>query len=100
MLLHSSILEQKGENVMYSELLQSIRQREIYTGDTFYYANRKTKQAEECVAIELVPQFPEAYIAKNEETGEIFKCYPGFDSFKSKQEAYADAQIEGDRIIY
>lgn len=37
---------------MYSELLKSIRQREIYTGDTFYYANRKTKQAEECVAIE------------------------------------------------
>lgn len=83
-----------------SEILKQIEQREIRTGDTFYYANRNTKQTEKCVAIELVPQFPEAYIAKNEETGEIFKCYPGFDSFKSKQEAYADAQIEGDRIIY
>lgn len=83
-----------------SEFLKSIKQREINTGDIFYYANRKTKQADKCVAIESVPQFPITYIAKNEETGEIFKCYPGFDSFKSKQEAYADAQIEGDRIIY
>lgn len=48
---------------MHSELLKSIRHR---TGDTFYYANRKTKQAEECVVIELVPQFPTAYIAKYE----------------------------------
>jgi hypothetical protein len=48
----------------------------------------------------FVPQYSEAYIAKKEETGEIFKCYPGFDSFKSKQEAYVDAQIGGDRIIY
>lgn len=83
-----------------SEILKQIEQREIRIGDTFYYANRKTKQAEECVAIELVPQYPEAYIAKKKETGEIFKCYPGFDSFKSEQEAYEDAQIEEDRMIY
>ena len=49
-----------------SEILKQIEQREIRTGDTFYYANRNTKQTEKCVAIELVPQFPTAYIAKYE----------------------------------
>lgn len=83
-----------------SEILKQIEQREIRTGDTFYYANRNTKQTEKCVAIKLVPQFPTAYIAKKVETGEIFKCHPGVDSFKSEQEAHAVAQIEEDRMIY
>lgn len=39
------------------------------------------------------------YIAKNEASGETFKCYHDFGRFASEQEAYDDAQIEADRII-
>ena len=37
---------------------------------------------------------------KNDTSGEIFKCYHDFGCFASEQEAYDDAQIEEDRIIY
>ena len=37
---------------------------------------------------------------KNEVSGDIFKCYHDFGCFTSEQEAYDDAQIEADRIIY
>lgn len=40
-----------------------------------------------------------AYIAKNDASGETFKCYHDFGCFASEQEAYDDAQIEADRII-
>lgn len=69
-------------------------------GETFYYANRDTKQAEECTVVDRVCQFPMAYIAKNNVSGKIFKCYHDFECFVSEQEAYDDAQIEADRIIY
>ena len=35
-------------------------------GETFYYANRNTKQAEKCTVVDWVCQYPMAYIAKNE----------------------------------
>ena len=44
-------------------------------GETFYYANRNTKQAEKCTVVDWICQYPMAYIAKNEASGEIFKCY-------------------------
>ena len=69
-------------------------------GESFYYANRNTKQAEKCTVIEWVLQHPMAYIAKKEISGEVFKCYHDFGCFKSEQEAYDDAQVESDRIIY
>lgn len=69
-------------------------------GQTFYYANRNTKQAEKCTVVDWVCQYPMAYIAKNEASGETFKCYHDFGCFASEQEAYDDAQIEADRIIY
>ena len=69
-------------------------------GETFYYANRNTKQAEKCTVVDWVCQYPMAYIAKNDASGEIFKCYHDFGCFASEQEAYDDAQIEEDRIIY
>lgn len=50
--------------------------------------------------VDWVCQYPMAYIAKNEASGEIFKCYHDFGCFASEQEAEADAQIEADRIIY
>jgi hypothetical protein len=33
-------------------------------GESFYYANRNTKQVEKCATRELIPQHPIAYIAK------------------------------------
>ena len=33
-------------------------------GETFYYANRNTKQAEKCTVVDWVCQYPMAYIAK------------------------------------
>lgn len=68
-------------------------------GETFYYANRNTKQAEKCTVIDFVLQYPMAYIAKNEVSGEIFKCYPDHGCFRLEQEAYDDAQIKSDRVI-
>lgn len=44
-------------------------------GESFYYENRNTKQAEKCTVIEWVLQHPMAYIAKKEISGEVFKCY-------------------------
>ena len=44
-------------------------------GETFYYANRNTKKAEKCTVVDRICQYPTAYIAKNDATGEIFKCY-------------------------
>lgn len=41
-----------------------------------------------------------SFSSENEASGEIFKCYPDFGCFASEQEAYDDAQIEADRIIY
>lgn len=52
-------------------------------GETFYYANRQWRIQQ-----------------KNDASGETFKCYHDFGCFASKQEAYDDAQIEADRIIY
>lgn len=69
-------------------------------GETFYYANRNTKQAEKCTVVDRICQYPMAYIAKNEASGEIFKCYSDFGCFASEQEAYDDAQTEADRRIY
>lgn len=68
-------------------------------GETFYYANRNTKQEEKCTVVDWVCQYPMAYIAKNEASVETFKCYHDFGCFASEQEAYDDAQIEADRII-
>lgn len=69
-------------------------------GETFYYANRNTKQAEKCTVVDWICQYPMAYIAKNDASGVIFQCYHDFGCFASEQEAYDDAQIEEDRIIY
>lgn len=69
-------------------------------GETFYYANRDTKQAEKCTVIKWLPQLPMAYIAEKESTGEVFECYHDFGCFKSEQEAYNDAQTASDRRIY
>ena len=52
-------------------------------GETFYYANRNTKQAEKCTVVDLVCQYPMAYIAKNDASGETFKCY--HDLHRSKK---------------
>ena len=41
-----------------------------------------------------------AYIAKNDTSGETLTCYHDFGCFATEQEAYDDAQIEADRIIY
>lgn len=68
-------------------------------GDSFYYANRAMKQAEKCTVIETIFQHPMAYIAKKEDSGEIFKCYHDFGCFKAEQEAYKDAQVGLARMI-
>ena len=58
-------------------------------GESFYYANRNTKQVEKCATRELIPQHPIAYIAKKMEiTGEVFKCYHNFGCFRSEKEAF------------
>lgn len=67
-------------------------------GDCLYYANRKSKQAEKCIVIERMFQFPLAYIVKNETSGVIMKCYD-ICCFSSEKEAYNDAQIKEERII-
>ena len=41
-------------------------------GETFYYANRNTKQAEKCTVVDLVCQYPMAYIAKKRRIGRNF----------------------------
>ena len=78
-----------------------VKKTRIYEkGESFYYANRDTKQVEKCTVIEVMSQYPQVYIAKKEDTGEIFECYHGYGCFKSEKEAFDDAQIEADRIIY
>ena len=54
-------------------------------GETFYYANRNTKQAEKCTVVDWICQYPMAYIAKNEASGEIFKCYSDFGKIRQCQ---------------
>ena len=50
-------------------------------GETFYYANRNTKQAEKCSVVDWICQYPMAYIAKNDTSGETFTCYHDFGCF-------------------
>ena len=81
-------------NTRYKRISESL------VSECVQYANRDTKQAEKCTVVDWVCQYPMAYIAKNNASGKIFKCYHDFGCFASKQEAYNDTQIEADRIIY
>ncbi len=81
-------------NTRYKRISESL------DSECVQYANRDTKQAEKCTVVDWVCQYPMAYIAKNNASGKIFKCYHDFGCFASKQEAYNDTQIEADRIIY
>lgn len=55
-------------------------------GETFYYANRNTKQAEKCTVVDWVCQYPMAYIAKNDASGETINAY----SLPKTYDAYFD----------
>lgn len=72
----------------------------LRSGQKFYYANRDTHEAEECVVVDVIVQFPIAYIAQNVKTGERFKCYGDYECFLDKKKAQEDAMKESDRIIY
>ena len=46
--------------------------------------------------------YPATIFAKKEDTNEVLRCYDGFEcySLDNYDNAYVDAQIQEDRIIY
>ena len=72
------------------EILKGIEKNKIAlkAGTEFYYPFRNSKKT--------------VIFAKREETNEVFRCYDRFgcDSLDNYDNAYVDAQIQEDRIIY
>lgn len=68
----------------------------------FLYADRSRKTPVKCERISENFGFPRSIIAKRMDTGELFKCYVNFGTYRLDQynEALKDSQIQEERIIY
>ena len=86
------------------EILKEIEKNKITlkARKEFYYADIKSKKPVKCVIQKIELGFPATIFAKKEDTIEVFRCYDGFGcySLENYDNAYVDAQIQEDRIIY
>ena len=86
------------------EILKEIEKNKIAlkAGTEFYYADRNSKKTIKCVIQKIELGYPATIFAKREETNEVLRCYDGFGcySLDNYDNAYVDAQIQEDRIIY
>lgn len=86
------------------EILKEIEKNKIAlkAGTEFYYADRNSKKPVKCVIQKIELGYPATIFAKKEETNEVLRCYDGFEcySLDNYDNAYVDAQIQEDRIIY
>ena len=80
------------------EILKEIEKNKItLKAETeFYYADIKSKKPVKCVIQKIELGYPATIFAKREDTNEVFRCY----SLDNYDNAYVDAQIQEDRIIY
>ena len=86
------------------EILKEIEKNKIaLKAETeFYFADRNSKKPVKCVIQKIELGYPATIFAKKEETNEVLRCYDGFGcySLDNYDNAYVDAQIQEDRIIY
>ena len=86
------------------ELLKEIEKNKIAlkAGTEFYFADRNSKKPVKCVIQKIELGYPATIFAKREDTNEVLRCYDGFEcySLDNYDNAYVDAQIQEDRIIY
>lgn len=86
------------------EILKEIEKNKIAlrAGTELYYADRNSKKPVKCVIQKIELGYPATIFAKREDTNEVFRCYDGFGcySLENYDNAYVDAQIQEDRIIY
>ena len=86
------------------EILKEIEKNKIAlkAGTEFYSADRNSKKPVKCVIQKIELGYPATIFAKKEETNEVLRCYDGFGcySLENYDNAYVDAQIQEDRIIY
>ena len=86
------------------ELLKEIEKNKIAlrAGTEFYYADRNSKKPVKCAIQKIELGFPATIFAKREDTNKVFRYYDGFGcySLDNYDNAYVDAQIQEDRIIY
>ena len=80
------------------EILKEIEKNKIASkaGTEFYYADRNSKKPVKCVIQKIELGYPATIFAKREDTNEVLRCY----SLDNYDNAYVDAQIQEDRIIY
>ena len=80
------------------EILKEIEKNKIaLKAETeFYYADRNSKKSIKCVIQKIELGYPAIIFAKREDTNEVLRCY----SLDNYDNAYVDAQIQEDRIIY
>ena len=80
------------------KILKEIEENKIAlkAGTEFYYADIKSKKPIKCVIQKIELGYPATIFAKREDTNEVFRC----DSLDNYDNAYVDAQIQEDRIIY
>ena len=80
------------------EILKGIEKNKITlkAGTEFYYAYRNSKKPIKCVIQKIELGYPATIFAKREDTNEVLRCY----SLDNYDNAYVDAQIQEDRIIY
>ena len=86
------------------EILKEIEKNKIAlkAGTELYYADIKSKKPVKCVIQKIELGYPATIFAKREDTNEVLRCYDGFGcySLDNYDNAYVDAQIQEDRIIY
>ena len=86
------------------EILKEIEKNKIAlkAGTELYYADIKSKKPVKCVIQKIELGYPATIFAKKEDTNEVLRCYDGFGcySLENYDNAYVDAQIQEDRIIY
>ena len=86
------------------EILKEIEKNKIaLKAETeFYFADRNSKKPVKCGIQKIELGFPATIFAKKEDTNEVLRCYDGFGcySLDNYDNAYVDAQIQEDRIIY
>ena len=80
------------------EILKEIEKNKIAlkARTDFYYADRNSKKPIKCVIQKIELGYPATIFAKREDTNEVLRCY----SLDNYDNAYVDAQIQEDRIIY
>ena len=80
------------------EILKEIEKNKIAkkAGTEFYNADRNSKKTVKCVIQKIELGYPATIFAKREDTNEVLRCY----SLDNYDNAYVDAQIQEDRIIY